>query len=284
MATRPELVVALDGRVLEPNAALVCADDPVFIRGDGVFETLLLRHGRPALLEAHLARLCRSAARSGLPEPNLEPWRRAVADAAARWGAADVDEAVVRLGYGRRRSAEPVAFVTVSPVPERVAVARRDGVSAVTLDRGVHSSVVVPWSLAGAKSLSYATNLAALRHAARMGVDDVVFLSTDGYVLEGPRSTVVIDSDGALVTPPPSLPILVGTTTQALFGVARQRGIACENRMLRIADLVAAQGVWLVSSVTLAARVHTLDGAPLRTSPMAAEPAALIDAAIAAPS
>jgi 4-amino-4-deoxychorismate lyase len=49
---------------------------------------------------------------------------------------------------------------------------------------------------------------------------------------------------------------------------------------LRPADLLAAQGVWLVSSITLAARVHTLDGNPLPASPLADEFAALVDAAI----
>lgn len=38
-------------------------------------------------------------------------------------------------------------------------------------------------------------NMAALRHAARLGADDVIFLSSDGFVLEGPRSTVVIATE-----------------------------------------------------------------------------------------
>jgi 4-amino-4-deoxychorismate lyase len=50
---------------------------------------------------------------------------------------------------------------------------------------------------------------------------------------------------------------------------------------LRKTDLLAAQGFWLLSSVTLAARVHTLDGESLCAPPMAAELAALVDEAIA---
>ena len=42
--------------------------------------------------------------------------------------------------------------------------------------------------------------------------------------------------------------------------MARAKGYDCDYRALRIADLHAAQGIWLVSSMTLAARVHTLDG------------------------
>ena len=98
----------------------------------------------------------------------------------------------------------------------------------------------------------------------RQDAGDVIFVSSDGYILEGPRSTVVIATDGedgsCLLTPPPWYPILRGTTQQALFEVARAKGYDCDYRALRIADLHAAQGIWLVSSMTLAARVHTLDG------------------------
>ena len=143
----------------------------------------------------------------------------------------------------------------------------------------------MPWLLAGAKTLSYAVNMAALRHAERHGAGDVIFVSSDGYILEGPRSTVVIATESVtaapcLFTPPPWYPILRGTTQQALFEVARNKGYDCDYRSLRPADLVAAQGVWLVSSITLAARVHTLDGKLLPPAPLAGEFAELVDAAI----
>jgi 4-amino-4-deoxychorismate lyase len=159
-------------------------------------------------------------------------------------------------------------------------------VAAVTLDRGlpVAGADEMPWLLVGAKTLSYAVNMAALRLAARQGAGDVIFVSSDGYILEGPRSTVVIAADvgGAtgLLTPPPWYPILRGTTQQALFQVARAKGYDCDYRALRVADLFAAQGIWLISAMTLAARVHTVDGKVLRRAAMAAEFAELVDAAI----
>jgi 4-amino-4-deoxychorismate lyase len=163
-------------------------------------------------------------------------------------------------------------------------------VAAITLDRGLPATGVdeMPWLMASAKTLSYAVNMAVLRHAARRGAGDAIFVSSDGYILEGPRSTVVIAADSAggasgnlcLLTPPPWYPILRGTTQQALFQVARAKGYDCDYRALRIADLFAAQGVWLVSSMTLAARVHTLDGQALPCPPMAPAFAELVDAAI----
>jgi 4-amino-4-deoxychorismate lyase len=272
------VVVTLDGLAVDPRAPLVRADDPMLLRGDGVFETLLVRDGRPCLLGAHLARLASSAAITGLAAPDPARWRHAVTAALARWtGAGD---AVLRLVLGRARTTSASqAFVTVSAVPERAVVARRDGVAAVTLDRGPSASA--PWSLAGVKSLSYAANAAALRNAERLGADDVVFVDADGTVLEGPRSAVLIATDdGEFLTPPASLPILPGTTVAALFAEARDRGLACREQRIDVAELVAAQGVWLLSSVTLAARVHTLNGVPLRQASRAGEVARLVDAAM----
>jgi 4-amino-4-deoxychorismate lyase len=288
MTGHPGVVVTLDGEVHPLGTPLLFADDLAAVRGDGAFETLLVRDGGACLVEAHLGRLSYSAKLMDLPEPDLPGWRRAIELAARRWAEGSADEGAMRLVYsrGRERGSAPTAYVTVNPIADRIAAARRDGVAAVTLPRELPATGVeaMPWLLAGAKTLSYAINMAALRHAARQGAGDVIFVSSDGYVLEGPRSTVVIAADvggtTGLLTPPPWYPILRGTTQQALFEVARAKGYDCDYRALRVADLLAAQGIWLVSSMTLAARVHTLDGRRLPSAPMAAEFAELVDAAI----
>lgn len=283
------VVVTLDGTIVDPGTPLLHADDLAAVRGDGVFETLLVRDGKACLVESHLQRLTQSAKFMDLPAPDLPGWRRAIDVATRRWVSTTADEAALRLIYsrGREGGSDPTAYVAVNPVPDRVAAVRCDGVAAITLDRGLPAKGIdaMPWLLAGAKTLSYAVNMAVLRHAARQGAGDVVFVSTDGFILEGPRSTVIIAAAGEngsplLLTPPPWFPILRGTTQQALFEVARSAGYDCDYRALRVADLVAAQGIWLISSMTLAARVHTLDGQRLRRSPFADTFAELVDAAI----
>jgi 4-amino-4-deoxychorismate lyase len=270
------VVVDLADGVLDPHTPVLRADDPMIARGDGVFETLLVRDGRACLLDAHLARLAASAATIGLPPLDASGWRAAIATALARWPGG---EAVLRLLYGRRAAGSPTAMVTVAAVPDRVVAARRDGVAAVTLNRGSPGDgAVAPWSLAGVKSLSYAVFAAAQREAERLGASDVVLVGSDGYVLEGSRSSVVVAPEpGVLRTPARSSPILPGTTVDALFDVAVQRGWRCERAPIRVTDLGVAQGLWLLSSVTLAARVHTLDGVALQHAAMAAEVAELVD-------
>lgn len=286
------VVVTLDGEIIKPDTPLLYADDLAAVRGDGVFETLLVRDGRACLIESHLQRLTQSAKLMDLPVPDLADWRNAIDVATQQWVADTADEGAMRLIYSRGRESapaptSPTGYVMVNPVPDRVTAVRRDGISAITLDRGLPAKGAdqMPWLLAGAKTLSYAVNMAALRHAARQGADDVIFVSADGYILEGPRSTVVIAADGegsvpCLLTPPPWYPILRGTTQQALFEVARAEGYDCDYRALRVADLEAAHGIWLISSMTLAARVHTLNGRPLPHAPIAGAFAELVDSAI----
>jgi 4-amino-4-deoxychorismate lyase len=286
MTSRGEIVVTIAGEVVPADVPVGHVDDPLFARGDGVFETLLVRDGRACLVGPHVERLARSAATVGLPRPDVAGWRTAIGTAAAAW--TGTGDAVCRLVWGRGRDGGPVGFVTVSGLPGRVLAARSDGVAAVTLDRGVSvggrgagGPVTEPWSTAGVKSLSYAANAAALRQAQHLGAGDAVLMSSDGFVLEGPRSNVVIATgDGALATPPATLPILAGTTVAAMFDVARRRGRTCEERPLRVGDLLAADGVWLLSSVTLAARVHTLDGHALPPSAGAFDVAAAVDEAV----
>ena len=289
MSGRPAVLVTLDGEVRDPGEPLLFGDDLAAVRGDGVFDTLLVRDGSACLLESHLRRLAHSAVMLDLPAPDPDAWRRAVDTAVRQWAAQTLDEGALRLVYsrGRESGAGPTGYLTVSALPQRVRTSRADGVAAVLLDRGLPAAGVqtMPWLLAGAKTLSYAVNMAALRHAASLGADDVVFVSSDGYVLEGPRSTVVIalagpDGRPCFLTPPPWYPILRGTTQQALFEVARAAGYDCDYQALRPADLAAAQGVWLVSSITLAARVRALDGRALGPAGLHAEMAALVDAAV----
>jgi len=289
MSGQPSVLVTLDGQVRDPAEPILFADELAAVRGDGVFETLLVRDGGACLTEAHLRRLVSSAAMLDLPEPDLGLWRSAIGVAVDEWVSRTTADGALRLVYsrGRETGSDPTAYLMINPVLPRAAAARREGVSAVLLERGLPASGVdaMPWLLAGAKTLSYAVNMAALRHAGERGYDEVVFVSSDGFILEGPRSTVVIATGGAdgrpcLLTPPPWYPILRGTTQQALFNIARGQGYDCDYQALRPADLYAAQGVWLVSSITLAARVHTLDDRPLPPAPLADVVADLVETAI----
>lgn len=269
-------------RVHPSDQPLLLADDLGAVRGDGCFETLLLVRGRPAKPERHLARLARSASALGLSGPSAEQWRAGIELAAAQWN--PESEAMLRLvlSRGPERGGAETAYITVAPVSEFARRARAEGIAVTALNRGYAADVAdsAPWLLLGAKTLSYAGNMAALRHAEARGFDDVIYLSSDGEVLEGPRSTVAIARDGALLSPPPEVGILEGTTFGALREAAEQQDVPVRHERLLLTDLYAADAVWFLSSVTLCARVRRIDDVQLSTGDAGIDAAAMIDRAI----
>jgi 4-amino-4-deoxychorismate lyase len=66
-------VVAVLGRGVVPaDTPILRADDLGVLRGDGIFETIHVAGGAPRLLEQHLDRMARSAARLELDLPDRE--------------------------------------------------------------------------------------------------------------------------------------------------------------------------------------------------------------------
>jgi 4-amino-4-deoxychorismate lyase len=165
-------------------------------------------------------------------------------------------------------AAVPTGFALGSEVAPAIVKARAEGVAAITLERGFAPDLAqrAPWLLLGAKPLSYGVNMAALREAGRRGAEDVIFTAADGSVFEGPTSTVVLAKGRTLVTPPPSIGILPGTTQAALFRGAGKAGWTVEVAPLTVRDLVEGDGVFMASSVRKLTRVHTLNGERLADS------------------
>lgn len=232
-------------------------------RGDGVFETIAVIDGHPQALEPHLGRLAHSAALLDLPEPDAAVWREAVlagvADYRSRNGDGGELFAKLILTRGIEGEGRPSGWVFVDEGEDFSQ--QRLGIRVVTLDRGYRHDVAEtsPWLLAGAKSLSYATNRAAGREAVRRGADDVIFVSSDGYALEGPTSNVIVLADGVVRTPQTDQGILAGTTQAAVFDFFEERGYPTEYRRISADELRDAEALWLVSSVRQAAPITALD-------------------------
>jgi 4-amino-4-deoxychorismate lyase len=248
--------------VVDPDGPALRVGDLSAQRGDGVFESIGVIDGHPQEVGPHLARLAHSAGLCDLPEPSLAQWRAAIERVVAE---APAGESVVKLilSRGLEHGPAPTAWVTLADAPDS-GRARTEGVRVVTLDRGYALDVPAraPWLLLGAKTLSYAVNMAALREAKRRGVDDAVFVTSDGYVLEAPTASVVLRSGDRFVTPTPNAGILHGTTQLSLFAHLQGRGFEAAYETVSVADLMRADAAWLLSSVRLAAPIAAVDGHP----------------------
>ncbi|WIK81370.1 aminotransferase class IV [Micrococcus lylae] len=279
---RPSGVAGLVPELADPSAPHLTVKDQGVTRGDGLFETALAvpgDHGALTVrkLGAHLGRLGGSAEILDLPVPSPAQWRQAIDMGLAEFArscpgtAATVKLTVTRgpetaAGLAPQPTAWVLLTATALPDPS----VRPAGLRVLLLNRGLDSRVAdkAPWLLAGAKTLSYAVNMAAVRHAKANGADDVLFVSSDGQLLEGPTSTALLvrrDAEGRreLVTPLRQQGILAGTSQAVVFAAAEREGWPLGYGPLTPADLEGIEGLWLASSVRGVAPVLSVDGEPI---------------------
>lgn len=203
------VAVWINGALLPDNEARISVFDHGLVVGDGVFETIKVVNGQPFALTRHLARLSRSAAGLGLPEPDLDQIR---AGALAVVAASD-SRPLARLRITVTAGIAPLGSERAgSPVTAIVAIAEQKP-AAPSVD-----VVLVPWprnergALAGLKTTSYAENALALAYAAEHGGSEAIFANTAGNLCEGTGTNVFVVSGGRLLTPPLSAGCLAGVT------------------------------------------------------------------------
>lgn len=270
---RRPLVGVVGRGVVDGDEPVAYGDDLGLLRGDGCFDATLVRTGADGVstvdhLDRHLARLRRSAQIMGIP-PNAAPsdaqWLATVEAVLERW--TTPGEAVLKLvlTHGREfdPAAPPYAQVLVAPLGDTIP-RERQGLHAVTLSRGYPLGVFAdaPWLLGGAKTTSYAVHLAARREAEARGGDDALFVTTDGYALEGPTSALIWARDGALCTTRrDDTGVLASITQEVIFAGAQRDGITCGYDVIHVDDLPSVDAAWLVSSGRGAAPITRLNGA-----------------------
>lgn len=265
--------VWVDGAVLPAAGAHLSVFDRGFQLGDGIFETLRARGGRPAELEAHLARLHRSAGGLDIDLPPDIDQR--LADGIAALLAADgLDgpdgDASIRItvsrGAFRARGVLPP-----ETVPATIAIQVWPVVAAPVdhLERGLHliTSAVRrdPRNpLAALKTTSRAEYVYARLEARRAGADDALFITIDDHLSEGTSANIFLVRRGSeLATPSLDCAILPGTTRSWLLTWAVGVGLTPVEGRLTRADLAAADEAFLSSSVAGILPVTRFDGAPI---------------------
>lgn len=259
-----QLVAVMGRGVIDTTDPVATADDAGLVRGDGCFDATLYRDGQIFDLTEHLDRLAVSCEKLALPEPDPQAWRDLIDEAVAAW---DGSEAALKLVItrGPEHGGDPTEFLTLTALgPEFFE--QRKGISVITLNRGYASDTFVdaPWLLGGAKTLSYAVNVAAKRQATALGADDVVFTSSDGFVLEAPTASIIWRVEDRLYSTPLGPTGILASISQAkVFAKASQLGYAAEFALGSPADIEASDGAWLLSSVRGVAPILSFDGVDL---------------------
>ncbi|MDX6622071.1 MAG: para-aminobenzoate synthetase / 4-amino-4-deoxychorismate lyase [Solirubrobacterales bacterium] len=216
--------------------------------GRGLYETVLVAAGGPVQLERHLDRLAASVRELfGAELPARLP--------------GDVARAADELELGRLR-------IDVEPDG---AGGLRHTVAATAIDPAAffadweHGEALRSVSAAGwwgAHKWSDRGWLEATE--AELGAEVPLLVDAEGRVLEAGRANLFVVADGGLATPPADGRILPGTARAATLEIAAELGIDAGERPLTLADLRAADEVFLTSSVKGLRPVRYLDGEELR--------------------
>ncbi len=208
--------------------------------GDGVFETILVRHGTPFALSLHLQRLARSSAGLGI-RPVEEVRVREAVDAVVRLSGVATDFSRLRItvtsGVGPfgsdRGDAEPTLIVTMTPAapwPPTTTLAT------VRWTRNERSAT------AGLKTTSYAENAIALAEAKGRGASEAVLADSLGRLSECTGSNVFVVIDSEVLTPSLDTGCLAGVTRELVLSwgrdVVRMREAHLPYDVLRSADEV----------------------------------------------
>jgi branched-chain amino acid aminotransferase len=232
----PQMAASVDGVLGDAREATIPLYDDGLLRGDGAFEYLRCYAGRPFTLGEHLDRLARTSATLRLPYPR-ELLEKEIAALLAWAGPVFTDLRIVLTRGGRRivflepyLDWPPARLAFVSDAPRLV--------------------------LAGAKSLSYAGNMAAKRTAEERGFGEALLATPDGRVMEVQQAAFFwVAPGGDLCTPPLGDGILDSITRRVVM-----RRLEVSERSCRTADALAAEEAFLAGAAREIQAVGVIEG------------------------
>jgi branched-chain amino acid aminotransferase len=241
-------LACLDGRIAPAEETYVPATDEGLLRGDGVFEVIRVYDGLPFALDAHLARIERSAANLRLELPATELLRDEALALLDRRGSSFEGALRIVVTRGGRR------LLLTEPLPESSAA------ETIRLCVVTYSPTRV---LDGIKSLSYAGNMLASRLARERGFDEALLVTPHGRVLEAPTSSIFwVDPTGTLCTPPLDEHILASITRDRVLQL-----LDVDERPATLDDIHTAREAFLASTTREVQAVAAVEDRELQTAP-----------------
>lgn len=217
--------------------------------GDGLFETFAVSDGRPEFCAAHLERLNQGCRRLYFPPPDL-----ALLQAEAHAYSAAHPQAVLKLIYtrgdGGRGYAPPVA-----PQPRRIwlcyawpegVVARQQQGVALRVCQTRYASQP---QLAGLKHLNRLEQVLARAEWQDPSIGEGLMLDFTHQVVSGTMSNLFFLKHDELRTPPLTQCGIAGVIRAQVLALAPSLGLRPVVTPLTLADLAAAEALFLTNSV-----------------------------------
>jgi branched-chain amino acid aminotransferase len=264
------MIVFLNGKFVPEEQATVSIFDRGFLFGDGLFEALLVRRGKPFRWDEHFERLRRGAE---FLKFNAPPSSGELLNATTELLQLNqMSECMMRLslsrgvterGYSPKHARNPALAITLHPAP------RLDW---TRLPRWpiIISSVRVPANdpLTSIKTANKLHHVLARAQADAAQAGEAILLNSDGNMAEGTSSNIFWIKDDALWTPSLSCGPLPGVTRGLVLDLCRQLNVTTHQIAATPNHLVQAQGVFLTMTSFGVVEATSLDGRPLSTAPL----------------
>ena len=259
--------VFLNGTLVDADAAQIPITDSSFLYGIGLFETLRAVNGRVFRLADHLARLNASAEKLSIRNSYTEDEISAAIDRLLQ--ANELVDARLRLSVSNgpiQPDGTPTSHVLITAAP--FVPYPKD-----YYDKGVRVILTNfrqnpkdPYC--GHKTTCYGPRLTALRDAHARLAAEALWFTTENKLAEGCVSNVFLVREGTLFTPPLTTPVLDGIARRTVLEIAEKLTLAVAEEPLAIADLLAAEEVFLTNVImqvlpVVAVESHTVaEGKP----------------------
>lgn len=260
------LVTWVDGA----RAESVPTDDRGLHYGDGLFETVLVRGGRPRFLDLHLARLAAGCSRLAIPFQSESALRAEIAASCAQAPPLSVLKIIVTRGSATRRGYAPdgetprrvVCLYESAPLPPEL----RAGVDLVFATGAVAEHP----GLAGIKHLSRLENVWAAGEARAVGAFDAVMRTGAGQLVSGAMSNLFLVRAGRVQTPRVDRAGVAGILRQVVLRECASLGIGATEQSLGMEDLVSADEVFVTNARIGVVPVRRVGEHPCRMGSVAA--------------
>jgi 4-amino-4-deoxychorismate lyase len=247
-----ESAVLIDG---EPQQCLTVTDRALHY-GDGVFETLAIRAGRPRLWTAHMERLLQGCSRLGIPIPDLQCLAAECQQLCGDGGDA-VLKIIISRGSGGRGYRAPAR-----PLPRRILLRYpwpeqpdwQQGVRLIHCQTPLGCNPV----LAGIKHLNRIEQVLARNEWQDEAVYEGLMCDPDGYLVEGTMSNVFALKDGVLHTPDLSRCGVHGVMRRQVLALAEQHGMPCRHGRITPSELAGMDEVFITNSLIGIAPVNAI--------------------------
>lgn len=262
------MIVYLNGKYMEGEAARISPFDRGFLFGDGIYEAIPSYEGRFVGLQLHIDRMNRGLTSVGIPGPlSDQQWGEVAAQLSARNGGGNLGIYlhVSRGNEGLRSHRFPVDLqptvfamvIEIDPHPPAPDRRTEKGFKATTAED-------LRWRRCDIKSTALLGNVLHYQQSYAAGKDETIMYNAAGELTEGSMSNVFVVKDGIVATPPLDHQKLPGISRHIVLESLRADGsLAVEERPLTLAEARNADEVWITNSSKHIGAVIELDGEPV---------------------